>query len=75
MLKKTLGVLCKSVYCTKIASKLSKNLYRPAWLERAMQRVISILEYQNSNKSSDWGRSELSKNQITYAANDVLYLC
>jgi ribonuclease D len=32
------------------------------------------LKSQKKQQSSDWGNSNLSKEQIAYAANDVIYL-
>lgn len=73
MLKKYLGVLCKSVYCTKIASKLARTYTDRHGLKELCKELLNI-EISKQQQSSDWGKSELSKNQINYAANDVLYL-
>ncbi|MDC3057297.1 ribonuclease H-like domain-containing protein [Alphaproteobacteria bacterium] len=73
MLKKNLGVLCKSVYCTKIASKLARTYTDRHGLKELCKELLNI-EISKQQQSSDWGKSELSKSQINYAANDVLYL-
>ncbi len=73
MLKKNLGVLCKSIYCTKIASKLARTYTDRHGLKELCKELLNI-EISKQQQSSDWGKSELSKNQINYAANDVLYL-
>ena len=73
MLKKYLGVLCKSIYCTKIASKLARTYTDRHGLKELCKELLNV-EISKQQQSSDWGNSELSKNQINYAANDVLYL-
>ena len=73
MLKKYLGVLCKSIYCTKIASKLARTYTDRHGLKELCKELLNI-EISKQQQSSDWGTSVLSKNQINYAANDVLYL-
>jgi len=73
MLKKYLGVLCKSIYCTKIASKLARTYTDRHGLKELCKELLNI-EISKQQQSSDWGSSVLSKNQINYAANDVLYL-
>jgi ribonuclease D len=73
MLKKYLGVLCKSIYCTKIASKLARTYTDRHGLKELCKELLNI-EISKQQQSSDWGSSILSKNQINYAANDVLYL-
>ena len=73
MLKKNLGVLCKSIYCTKIASKLARTYTDRHGLKELCKELLNI-EISKQQQSSDWGKSELSKSQINYAANDVLYL-
>ncbi|MBV69222.1 MAG: ribonuclease D [Pelagibacterales bacterium] len=73
MLKKYLGVLCNSIYCTKIASKLARTYTDRHGLKELCKELLNV-EISKQQQSSDWGNSELSKNQINYAANDVLYL-
>ena len=62
----------KNIYCTKIASKLvrtytDKHGYKDLCSE-LLGKSISKTE-----QSSDWG-GELTKEQLKYAATDVLYL-
>ena len=73
MLKKYLGVMCKSIYCTKIASKLGRTYTDRHGLKELCKELLNI-EISKQQQSSDWGKVELSKSQINYAANDVLYL-
>ncbi len=73
VLKRYLGVLCKSIYCTKIASKLARTYTDRHGLKELCKELLNV-EISKQQQSSDWGKNILSKNQINYAANDVLYL-
>lgn len=67
------NVLCKSVYCTKIASKLVRTFTERHGLKNILQDLISV-DVSKQQQSSDWGNPFLTKGQIDYAASDVLYL-
>ena len=73
VLKRYLGVLCNSIYCTKIASKLARTYTDRHGLKELCKELLNV-EISKQQQSSDWGKMILSKNQINYAANDVLYL-
>ncbi|MEC8100315.1 MAG: ribonuclease H-like domain-containing protein [Pseudomonadota bacterium] len=73
MLKKYMGILCKTVYCTKIASKLARTYTDRHGLKELCKELLNV-EISKQQQSSDWGKDILSKNQINYAASDVLYL-
>ena len=73
ILKKNLGILPSPVYCTKIASKIARTYTDKHGLKELCKELLNI-EISKQQQSSDWGSQELSKNQINYAANDVLYL-
>ena len=66
-------VLCNSVYCTKIASKLVRTFTDRHGLKNLLHELISI-DISKHQQSSDWGSLTLSQAQIDYAASDVLYL-
>lgn len=68
-----LGVLCEPVYCTKIASKLTRNFTSKHGLKNICSEVIGV-EISKHSQSSDWGNPNLSRPQLAYAATDVLYL-
>ena len=70
---KYLNTSCKSVYCTKIASKLSRTNTDRHGLKDLCRDLLSV-ELSKYYQSSDWASLELSKEQIDYAASDVLYL-
>ncbi len=73
MIKKYLGVVPKPVFCTKIASKLVRTYTDKHGLKELCRELLNV-EISKQQQSSDWGKGELSKSQINYAANDVLYL-
>ena len=73
VLLKRFGVLCESVYCTKIGSKLVRTFTDRHGLKNILQDLISV-DVSKQQQSSDWGSPILNKAQIDYAASDVLYL-
>ncbi|HVW75257.1 MAG TPA: hypothetical protein VHC39_16585, partial [Rhizomicrobium sp.] len=68
-----LGVNCKPVYCTKIASKLVRTYTDKHGLKDLVRELLGV-ELSKEQQSSDWGAAELSEKQLAYAANDVAYL-
>jgi len=73
VLKKYLGAICKSVYCTKIASKLVRTYTPDHGLKHVCRELLGV-ELSKVQQSSDWGAETLSEDQKHYAASDVLYL-
>jgi len=73
MLQHYLGVTCRPVYCTKIASKLARTYTDRHGLKDLCQELLDI-ELSKEMQSSDWGVADLSQAQLTYAAHDVLHL-
>ncbi|MEL6218029.1 MAG: ribonuclease H-like domain-containing protein [Pseudomonadota bacterium] len=67
------GVVARPVYCTKIASKLTRTFTDRHGLRNLCQDLLSI-DISKQQQSSDWGAEELSEAQLAYAASDVLYL-
>lgn len=61
------------VYCTKIASKLSRTYTDRHGLKDLTRELLSV-DLSKAQQSSDWGASSLSPDQLTYAASDVLHL-
>ena len=61
------------VFCTKIASKLVRTYTDRHGLAELCRELLGV-ELSKAQQSSDWGRVELSQQQIDYAASDVLYL-
>lgn len=73
MLYKAFGVMAEPVYCTKIASRLSRTYTDKHGLKDLVREVLGQ-DLSKQQQSSDWGSSELSEGQISYAAADVLHL-
>jgi DNA polymerase I-like protein with 3'-5' exonuclease and polymerase domains len=63
------------VFCTMLATKLVDNgtPNLKVGLASAVNRYMQI-ELSKEQQVSDWSASELSKEQLVYAANDVRYL-
>jgi ribonuclease D len=68
-----LGVLCKNIFCTKIASKLCRTYTSYHGLKELARELLSI-DIPKIQQTSDWGSSVLTADQQTYAASDVLHL-
>ncbi len=68
-----LGVMTTPVYCTKIASKLTRT-YTSYHGLKDLCRELAGVEISKQQQSSDWGADNLSEDQKKYAASDVLYL-
>ena len=73
ILAKTFGVTPAPVYCTKIASKLSRTYTDRHGLKDLVRELLGV-EISKQQQSSDWGADILSEAQQNYAASDVLYL-
>jgi ribonuclease D len=72
-LAKTFGVMPAPVYCTKIASKLTRTYTDRHGLKELTRELLGV-EISKQQQSSDWGAPVLSEAQQAYAASDVLYL-
>ena len=68
-----LGVVTSPVYCTKIASKLSRTFTDKHGLKDLVKDLLGI-EVSKQQQSSDWGAAELTDEQLRYAATDVVHL-
>ena len=73
IIKHYLGVEMGNIYCTKIASKLSRTYTDRHGLKDLCKELLDI-ELSKQQQSSDWGAAKLSDEQIAYAASDVLFL-
>ena len=73
IIKKYLGVMVKNIYCTKIASKIIRT-YSPCHGLRDLCKELLNVHISKQQQSSYWGDDNLTKDQVTYAANDVIYL-
>lgn len=67
------GVMPQPLYCTKIASRLSRTYTDRHGLKDLVRDVLNI-DLSKQQQSSDWGSQSLSEAQLAYAASDVLHL-
>ncbi len=72
-LYKAFGVMPEPVFCTKIASKLTRTFTDRHSL-KDLARDLAGIEMSKEQQSSDWGAASLTEQQLGYAASDVLYL-
>ena len=61
------------IFCTKIASKLTRTFGAKHGLKDLCSDLLGV-ELDKEKQTSDWGNNKLSKSQLVYASNDVLYL-
>ena len=73
VLYKTYGVMAGPVYCTKIASKLTRTYTDKHGLKDLVRELLGV-DLSKQQQSSDWGAAALTDAQLTYAAADVLHL-
>jgi ribonuclease D len=73
MLHKTFGTMPQPVYCTKIASRLSRTYSDKHGLKDLVREVLGH-DLSKQQQLSDWGAAVLTDAQLSYAAADVLYL-
>jgi ribonuclease D len=67
------GVMPQPVYCTKIASRLSRTYTDRHGLKDLAREILNI-DLSKQQQSSDWGAQILNEAQLAYAASDVLHL-
>ena len=73
MLQKTFAVMPEPVYCTKIASRLTRTYTDKHGLKDLVREVLGH-DLSKQQQLSDWGAPGLTDAQLSYAASDVLYL-
>jgi ribonuclease D len=73
MLHRWLGVTCRPVYCTKIASRLVRTYTDRHGLKELCREMLGV-DLSKEQQSSDWAAPTLTPEQLKYAANDVLWL-
>jgi ribonuclease D len=67
------GVMPAPVYCTKIASRLTRTYTDKHGLKDLVRDVLGV-DLSKQQQSSDWGAETLTEPQVAYAASDVLHL-
>ena len=73
ILKENLNINVKNIFCTKVASKLTRTYSSKHGLKDLVKEILNI-ELDKNEQTSDWGKKKLTKQQIQYAINDILYL-
>ncbi len=73
VLFRTFGIMPAPVYCTKIASRLTRTYTDKHGLKDLVRELLGI-ELSKQQQLSDWGSPELTEAQVAYAASDVLHL-
>jgi ribonuclease D len=67
------GAMAEPVFCTKIASRLTRTYTDRHGLKDICAELIGVT-LSKAQQSSDWAAEALSQEQLEYAASDVLYL-
>lgn len=73
LLMHSFNISISNVYCTKIASRLTRSYTGRHGLKDLCKELLGV-EISKEEQSSDWGAPELTPQQQAYAAKDVLYL-
>jgi len=73
VLKENLNINVRNIFCTKIASKLTRTYSSKHGLKDLVKEILNI-ELDKTEQTSDWSQKNLTKQQIQYAMNDVIYL-
>jgi ribonuclease D len=67
------GAMPAPVYCTKIASRLTRTFTDRHGLKDITRELVGV-ELSKQQQSSDWGAETFTEAQLAYAASDVLHL-
>ncbi|MCO5732887.1 ribonuclease D [Rhizobium sp. SSA_523] len=67
------GVTTANVFCTKIASRLTRTYTDRHGLKDNLKELLDI-DVSKAQQQSDWAAETLSPAQLEYAASDVLHL-
>ena len=73
VLEHAFGVMAEPIFCTKIASRLTRTYTDRHGLKDVAKDLLDV-EISKQQQSSDWGAATLSDAQLAYAASDVLHL-
>ena len=67
------GTLASPVWCTKIASRMTRTYTDRHGLKDLCSELLDVT-ISKQQQSSDWAAETLTQAQLDYAASDVLYL-
>jgi ribonuclease D len=73
IMRQYLGITVSPVYCTRTASRLARTYTDKHGYKDVCRELLGV-EVSKQQQSSDWGKGDLSEEQVAYAASDVLYL-
>ena len=73
VMRQYLEIECWPIFCTKIASRLTRTYTDRHGLKDLCGELLGI-ELSKQQQQSDWGAEDLSDEQMQYAATDVLHL-
>ena len=73
VLQHFLGITVAPVKCTKIAARLVRTFTDRHGLKDLCKELLGV-ELSKQQQTSDWGAVELTTEQLSYAASDVLHL-
>ncbi|MEO1748649.1 MAG: ribonuclease D [Pseudomonadota bacterium] len=73
VLKNALGINTQPIFCTKIASRLTRTYTDRHGLKDICRELLGV-DLSKQQQSSDWAAEELTRAQMEYAASDVLHL-
>jgi len=73
ILQHALGITVSPVKCTKIAARLVRTFTDRYGLKDLCKELLGV-DISKQQQSSDWGAAELTSEQLSYAASDVLHL-
>ena len=69
----TFGAVTAPVFCTKVASRLTRTYTDRHGLKDNLKEMLGV-DISKAQQSSDWAAAVLSPEQLEYAASDVLHL-
>ncbi|MEI8393268.1 MAG: ribonuclease D [Rhodospirillaceae bacterium] len=68
-----MDLVIEPVYCTKVASRLVRTFTDRHGLKDLCKDLLGV-ELSKQQQTSDWGATDLTPEQLKYAASDVLHL-
>ena len=73
IMKQYLGIVTAPIYCTKIASRLTRTFTDRHGFKDICRDLLQV-DVSKQQQSSDWGQETLTPEQQEYAASDVRHL-
>jgi len=73
VLHQAFGVMADPIFCTKIASRLTRTYTDRHGLKDLVKELLDV-DLSKQQQSSDWAAETLNDAQLAYAASDVVHL-